>query len=330
MAAAVAAAAGGPTIATAGLATAVGFLVLLLSPVPMVRGFGLRWCARHRAGARVRAHRRLRRAGALQRRPSGVGGAARVPAPAEARARRRRLTRRVAAGPRVGPPLADGQAGRRRARRARGLAYAVARPRRVLAVGLAVAIAGWAVDTQSEVVSDVRELVPQDLQALKDVNTLQDGDRGVGRDRRDGARRRHHPPGGDRVDDEVPAGHAEGRRLRGRRHVPPGEGPARAVPGAVAAGPSCPIRERGQPAPDQHGLLDAIPAYFSQGVVTADRTTANLAFGIRLQSLDDQKRVVDQIKDRLDPPRASRPPWSACRSWPPRPTPRSRRPGAAR
>ena len=35
-----AAAAGGPTILTAGVATAVGFLVLLLSPVPMVRGFG--------------------------------------------------------------------------------------------------------------------------------------------------------------------------------------------------------------------------------------------------------------------------------------------------
>ena len=32
---------GGPTIITAGLATATGFLVLLLSPVPMVRGFGL-------------------------------------------------------------------------------------------------------------------------------------------------------------------------------------------------------------------------------------------------------------------------------------------------
>ena len=36
-----AAVAGGPTIVTAGLATATGFLVLLLSPVPMVRGFGL-------------------------------------------------------------------------------------------------------------------------------------------------------------------------------------------------------------------------------------------------------------------------------------------------
>ena len=32
---------GGPTIAAAGLSTAVGFLVLLLSPVPMVRGFAI-------------------------------------------------------------------------------------------------------------------------------------------------------------------------------------------------------------------------------------------------------------------------------------------------
>ena len=33
---------------------------------------------------------------------------------------------------------------------------------------------GLALDTQSEVVSDVRELVPQDLQALRDVNELQE------------------------------------------------------------------------------------------------------------------------------------------------------------
>ena len=39
-AAVAAASGGGPTILTAGVATAVGFIVLLLSPVPMVRGFG--------------------------------------------------------------------------------------------------------------------------------------------------------------------------------------------------------------------------------------------------------------------------------------------------
>ena len=36
--------------------------------------------------------------------------------------------------------------------------------------------------------------------------------------------------------------------------------------------------------------------------MTKDRKTANLAFGIRLQSLEEQKKVVDRIKDRLDPP----------------------------
>ena len=45
-----------------------------------------------------------------------------------------------------------------------------------------------------------------------------------------------------------------------------------------------------------------MPPYFSQGVVTRDRKTANLAFGIRLMPLDRQKEVVDDIKDRLDPP----------------------------
>ncbi len=44
-----AAAAGGPTIASAGIATGVGFLVLLLSPVPMVRGFGVVLVLGHRA-----------------------------------------------------------------------------------------------------------------------------------------------------------------------------------------------------------------------------------------------------------------------------------------
>jgi predicted RND superfamily exporter protein len=45
-----------------------------------------------------------------------------------------------------------------------------------------------------------------------------------------------------------------------------------------------------------------VPAYFSQGVITRDRRTANLAFGVRLQSLADQKRIVESIEDRLDPP----------------------------
>ena len=37
-------------------------------------------------------------------------------------------------------------------------------------------------------------------------------------------------------------------------------------------------------------------------MITRDRRTANLAFGVRLQSLADQKRIVESIEGRLDPP----------------------------
>ena len=37
-------------------------------------------------------------------------------------------------------------------------------------------------------------------------------------------------------------------------------------------------------------------------MITRDRKTANLAFGVRLQSLADQKRIVESIEERLDPP----------------------------
>jgi uncharacterized protein len=50
------------------------------------------------------------------------------------------------------------------------------------------------------------------------------------------------------------------------------------------------------------GLLDAVPPYFSRAVITADRRTANLAFGIRLTSLERQHEIVEDMRARLDPP----------------------------
>jgi predicted RND superfamily exporter protein len=144
-AATAAAAVGGPTILTAGIATAVGFLVLLLSPVPMVRGFGallvlgivLALLCAICAGfaALVRFGGRERTEG--------------VPPPLP----RLRAVGRHPRAQAANEWIAD--------RLWRALGLALARPRRVLAVGLVVALAGLALDTQSEVVSDVRELVPQ-------------------------------------------------------------------------------------------------------------------------------------------------------------------------
>jgi uncharacterized protein len=266
-----AAGAGGPTIVTAGVATAVGFLVLLSSPVPMVRGFGALLvlgivlalaCALCAGFA------------ALTRFGRGSGPAA---------APRR--------WPRVPERIADAAW--------RALGVALARPRRVLGIGLVLAVAGLALDTQSEVVSDVRELVPPDLPALEDVNVLQE-ETGVAGEIDVTVR------ADDITDPEVVGwmtgfqsavlrahGYRPGRRC-GQENNPPELCPALSLPDlfATAGGGGAGARR----------LLDSVPPYFSQGVVTSDRRTANLAFGIRLMPLARQKEVVDDIKRRLDPP----------------------------
>jgi uncharacterized protein len=271
-----AASAGGPTILSAGIATAVGFLVLLLSPVPMVRGFGAllvvgiglallcALCAGFAALGRF-------------------GGGPREPTPS-------RLTAYA--------PVARAQewlAGHAW----RSLGFALTRPRRVLAIGLAVAVVGLALDTQSEVVSDVRELVPQDLQELRDVNVLQE-ETGVSGEIDVTVR------ADDITDEKVVAwmtrfqaavlrehGYRPGKRCTQERN-PPELCPALSLPDLFGTSGTRQdqIRE----------LLDTVPAYFSQGVVTPDRTTANLAFGIRLMPLDRQEEVVEDIRERLDPP----------------------------
>ena len=70
-------------------------------------------------------------------------------------------------------------------------------------------------------------------------------------------------------------------------------------------------------------LLASIPPYFSQAVVTRDAETggigdtANIAFGIRVQPLDEQQDLIDGIRDQIDaeggPPPGPRSSWPGCR-----------------
>ncbi|HET7454916.1 MAG TPA: MMPL family transporter [Solirubrobacterales bacterium] len=131
-----AAAAGGPTIATACLATAAGFLALQLSPVPMVRGFG--WLLI--LGIAIAFGLAL---------TVGMGALAlRLPGPAPRRRWRLPVERLL--------------------RLARGY------PELVLSVAVALAVAGWAAGTQVETVSDIRSLAPQNIEAVEGLNELQD------------------------------------------------------------------------------------------------------------------------------------------------------------
>ena len=61
-------------------------------------------------------------------------------------------------------------------------------------------------------------------------------------------------------------------------------------------------------------LIEAIPPYFSQAAITRDPVTggigdtANIAFGIRVQPLDQQQELIEDIRAQIDPPGAPGPP----------------------
>ena len=126
---------GGPTIAAACAATAVGFLALQLSPIPMVRGFGwvlivgiaVAFAAALTVGLATLAHWR--------RGPS--------PAPYH-------------------PPVD------------RVLSLARREPVAVLAIGVALAVCGWIAGTRVETVSDIRELAPQSIKAVEGLDEVQE------------------------------------------------------------------------------------------------------------------------------------------------------------
>jgi predicted RND superfamily exporter protein len=285
---------GGPTIATAGLATATGFLVLLLSPIPMVRGFGVAliigitfaFLLALTAGfaALVQWHDRA--------------------APDDLPPTFPRLRERIATlGSSAPLMVVTGFA--RRAGRA-SLAAALSQPRRVLLIALAIAALGWVADTQTKVVSDVRDLVPANLTALKDANTLQNTTNVSGEIDVVVSAKDFTDPAviGWMINFQKGALCAHG--YQPASNCPGGSAPA-GKPGAPELYPalSLPDLFRSTDTRNQQqvrALLDAVPPYFSQAVLAPDRRTATLAFGIRLMPLEQQKRVIDDLRGRLKPP----------------------------
>ncbi len=169
----------------------------------------------------------------------------------------------------------------------------------MLLIGLVIALAGLGgrlADARSS--SDLRELVPQDLRGARDLDALQ---------RATGVAGEIDVvvEGRDLTDPAVVAGCATTR---------PGCSSATATrPRTAAARPTlCPalslpdLFRSADAAKDQariRALLDAVPAYFSQAVITADRKTATLAFGIRLMPLDEQQKVIDEMQRGSTRPR---------------------------
>ena len=218
-----AATAGGPTIVAAGAATAVGFLVLLLSPVPMVRGFGL-LLVLGIAVALVLAicagFATLVRFGGRAGTPAAVRAAARAAVRAGGAHPRMHRRARVAGGPLLaragGGPRAPAQGAGDRARGGRARAGA-RHPERGGVRHPAARAAGPPGAARRERAAG--------------------GHRRVRRDRRGHPRGRHHPPGGAHLDDALPERRAARPRLPGGQALHPGARRARALPGPVASRP---------------------------------------------------------------------------------------------
>jgi hydrophobe/amphiphile efflux-3 (HAE3) family protein len=310
-----AARAGAPTIATAALATGAGFLVLLLSPIPMVKGFGillvlgiaLAFVTALTAGSAAlawasRGRTPIAAVGLVARKLTAPIGRVAL----RTHVRRPKAGVRAPGGDRTRPPAAFVPSRIKAATAgARDILNDAARttlnaslhkPQRVLAIAAALAALGWIADTQTNVVSDIRKLVPADLPALQDLNTLQDKTASSGE-----------------IDVLI-----EGTNLTTPKTVAWmtdyqqrvlrrfGYDESKGCNAATLCPAfSLPDLLQGSDAASQRAidaLLRAVPPYFSQAVLTRQRDAATLAFGVRLMDLEDQQRVIDAMRAELNPP----------------------------
>ena len=301
---------GAPTIATAALASIGGLLVLMLSPVPMVRGFGLllvlgvalAFLCALTAGSAVLV---LAERGGRQRPAHGAGqtGVSGVVRKGALRARVGLAFGGFAqqissAWQGARELLTDNPATRFVSRSA--LVYSIRRPGRVLGVGLVLAVLGWGLDTQTQVQTDIAKLAPQSLSSLHNLSALERAT-GVGGE----------------IDLMVDSSSltkaatvewmseyesAILKRFGYSQDKGCGHAqlcPAFSLPDLFPAeeGSSSKLSEK-----RVRGVLAVIPTYFSQDVISSDRRSATLAFGIRSMPLQQQQQVIEGMRSDLHPP----------------------------
>ena len=318
---------GAPTIAAAALATATGFLVLLLSPVPMVQGFGvllvvgvavaLVGALTAGSAAIVLADRTRSPVPVPSWLAASVRGAGEIVRSAEAAMRDagailgdagRTLARALASPFRRATAFGrdQGSAAPGRSPASRTLSALTTHPGRVLLVGFVLALAGWVTDTQTGVQSDVTKLVPSNMPALRHLDTLErvtgvSGELDVLVHARSVATPRT-------VEWMISYenrllshfGYAEAKGCQAATVCP-----ALSLPDLFSSASGSDAGSSSGTALTSasiQGLLAAVPQYFSQAVLTRDHRYATLAFGIRLMPLARQTRVIDYMRSQLHPP----------------------------
>jgi hydrophobe/amphiphile efflux-3 (HAE3) family protein len=279
-AARVAATAAGPTIATACLATAAGFLALLISPTPMVRDFGLLLVA----GVAIAFLLALTAgpAALVLRRAGPVG----------------------AMGPSSSQAAGEDPRSPRHPPEGRFLFLALERPKAVLGVGMVLAVVGWGVGTQIETVTEIDSLAPQNISAVKNLNELQEMT-GVS------GQIEVSVEAPDLTDPATIEWMADFKKRVLKDSGFSGEDPS-CLDADVCPGPSLSdFLVRHGERPTLKGIeatLAALSPYSLRQVAPVDPQTglpghkALMSFGIRSQSLDDQQALIDRVRSEIGAP----------------------------
>lgn len=273
-AARVAAVAAGPTLATACLATAAGFLTLWLSPIPMVRSFGLLLAA----GVPISFLLVL------------TSGLAALGLVGEGRRGTKRFGGRVLS--RRHPPVE------------RLLALSLSKPKATIAVGMVLAVAGWAVGTQIETDASVESLAPQGLRAVRELNALRDATGVSGQlDVRIRAR--------DLADPATIEWMAAFKQRVLKAGGFSGEDPS-CLEAEICPGPALSdFLTRGGGELTRPGIeetLAALSPYDLEQVAPVDSRTgkvghlALISFGVRARSLREQQALVDRVRAEIGVP----------------------------
>ena len=258
-----AASSGGPPVLAAATATIAALLALILSPIPLIRGFGLLLVIGVALAIVIVLTAGFATLG-------WAGGAAK-------RAERRQPAETVAGWIRL----------RKLFNRT------TANPRKTVRIALAVALVGWVAGLLSPVTTDIQQLVPGSLGAVKDAKEFQklSGTSGT-------------------VDVLVRS--KDVTDPKAVKWMIDFQKAALAKAGYKGEAPTCAKSEL-CPALSLAGLFEGQDLTqanirrtlgqvgdFSRGAITPDRRMATIAFGLREEALNDQKKSIDQLRDRIN------------------------------
>lgn len=258
-----AATSGGPPVLAAATATIAALLALTLSPIPLIRGFGLLLVIGVALAIVIVLTAGFATIG-------WAGGAAK-------RTVRRQPAETVAGWVRL-RELFD---------------RTTSNPRKTVRIALAVALVGWVAGLLSPVTTDIQQLVPSSLGAVKDAKEFQ-------------------KLTGTSGEVDVLVQSEDVTDPKAVKWMIDFQKAALAKAGYKGENPTCAKSEL-CPALSLAGLfegqaltqanirrtLDQV-GDFSRGAVTPDRKMATIAFGLREEALNDQKKSIDQLRERID------------------------------